>query len=401
MVLSEANSAGPASGYDLFDETPYRTIERLRAGGMGEVYLVEHRTTRRRVVAKLIHAKLGADPRLMERLRIEAQALGQLNHQNIVRVIGFERTRTQRPFLVMEYLEGRTLADEIAARGPLPVHEAVSYACQALSALAAAHEKGLVHRDIKPDNLFVCPLPDGRSCLKLLDFGVVRVLPGSDAVRPLPPDYRTRTGAVVGTPRFVSPEGAEGRPVDARADLYALGLVLYAMLVGRGPFDHLEGDHVLIAAHVAEEPEPPSRFAREPLPPELDRAVLKALSKDPDQRFQSAEEFQGFLEHVSELLRRPQGWLETTVFRPGEEPNVPAHLVARGRLGPNAANAPATPTTHIRSAEPAPPENAASPEAAAPTLVLSPVAAVIVCIVAALVVGLATVGLAGLVWGTG
>src|SRR5215204_3471366 len=134
MAFSDGNPGEAPSEYDVFEGTPYRTIRRLRAGGMGEVFLVEHRTTRRAVVAKLIHATLASDPRLMERLRIEAQALARLNHQHIVKVIGFEKTRTQRPFLVMEYLEGRTLADELAVAGPPSVLEAVSFACQLLSA---------------------------------------------------------------------------------------------------------------------------------------------------------------------------------------------------------------------------------------------------------------------------
>lgn len=314
MALPQGTSAGLALGLDLFEGTAYRTIRRLRAGGMGEVFLVEHRTTGRRVVAKLIHAKLAADPALMERLRIEAQSAAQLDHEYVVKILAFEQTRTGRPFLVMEYLEGRTLAEELAARGPLPVLEAVSFACHLLSALTAVHEKGLVHRDIKPDNLFVCPGSDGAGCLKLLDFGVVRVMPGSHAVEPLPHDFRTRTGVVVGTPRFVSPEGAMGQPVDPRGDLYAAGLALYIMLVGRGPFDHFDGEQMLLTAHATEDPAAPSVLANEPVPPVLDRIVLKALAKQPLDRFQTADEFRAALESVADLLRRPSGWLHTTAF---------------------------------------------------------------------------------------
>jgi len=121
MALSQGISARPTPGLDLFEGTPYRAIRRLRAGGMGEVFLVEHRTTGRKVVAKLIHAKLAAEPALMERLRIEAQSAAQLDHEYVVKILAFEQTRAGRPFLVMEYLEGRTLAEELAARGPLPV----------------------------------------------------------------------------------------------------------------------------------------------------------------------------------------------------------------------------------------------------------------------------------------
>lgn len=314
MALPQSLGLEPNPGDDLFEGTPYRAIERLRAGGMGEVFLVEHRATRRRVVAKLIHAKLASDPRLMERLRIEAQSLAELDHHHIVRILGLDKTRTHRPFIVLEHLEGRTLADELKQAGPPHVLEALSFASHLLSALAAAHEKGLVHRDIKPDNIFLCSMTDGRRFLKLLDFGVVRVMPGSDAVQPMPYDLRTNTGVVVGTPRYVSPEGARGEDVDPRADLYSVGLVLYAMLVGRGPFDHLEGDDRLLHAHALVTPEPPSRYALEPIPQELDRAVLKALSKNAADRFQTADEFQACLVQIADFVTRPAGWLETLAF---------------------------------------------------------------------------------------
>ena len=314
MALPQSVGPETMPGDDLFEGTAYRAIERLRAGGMGEVFLVEHRATRRRVVAKLIHAKLASDPRLMERLRIEAQSLAELDHYHIVRILGLDKTRTHRPFIVLEHLQGRTLADELKVAGVPHVLEALSFASHLLSAVGAAHEKGLVHRDIKPDNIFLCSLPDGRRFLKLLDFGVVRVMPGSQAVEPMPHNLRTNTGVVVGTPRYVSPEGALGEDVDPRADIYSVGLVLYSMLVGRGPFDHLEGDDRLLRAHALDAPEPPSRYAVEPIPQELDRAVLKALAKDPDHRFQTADEFQACLIQIADSVRRPAGWLETMAF---------------------------------------------------------------------------------------
>jgi len=315
MALTQGTAAD-FSGYDPFEGTAYRVVRRLRAGGMGELYLVEHRGTGRQVVAKLLHPRLATDGRLAERLRIEAQAAAQINHHNVVKVIGIDRTKSAQLFIVMEYLQGRTLAEQMAAEGVPHVFEAVAFACQLLSALQATHAKGLVHRDIKPDNVFIVQPPEGPRYLKLLDFGVARVMPGSTAVDPLPQGFETRTGVVVGTPRFVSPEGAMGQPVDPRADLYSAGLVLYIMLAGRGPFDHFEGDHLVLTAHAAEDPEPPSRLATEPVPPELDRAVLKALAKDPEQRFQTAQEFCDVLHGIAGLLQEPTGWLETSGFDP-------------------------------------------------------------------------------------
>jgi serine/threonine-protein kinase len=406
MALPQSLGPEPIAGDDLFEGTPYRAIQRLRAGGMGEVFLVEHRATQRRVVAKLIHAKLASDPRLMERLRIEAQSLAELDHYHIVRVLGLDKTRTHRPFIVLEYLEGRTLADELKAVGAPHVLEALSFASHLLSAVGAAHEKGLVHRDIKPDNIFLCSLQDGRRFLKLLDFGVVRVMPGSEAVAPLPHDLRTNTGVVVGTPRYVSPEGALGEDVDPRADLYSVGLVLYAMLVGRGPFDHLEGDDRLLRAHALEAPEPPSRYALEPIPQELDRAVLNSLAKDPDDRFQTADEFQACLIQIADSVRRPAGWLETLAFDASgmlDRPIENAETSAPPSSSPAAGltqSAPGTPTlqTHedpprqVIDVQPQARERRPKPRRLG-------VAAVALFLVGMLIAGLAVVGLVTIIQG--
>jgi serine/threonine protein kinase len=274
------------------------TVDRLGSGGMGEVYVVEHRELGKRFVAKILHERFGDDPRLIDRMRVEAQALGCLNHRNIVTVTGFETTEEGRPFIVMEQLRGRTLASELLARRSLPIDEALGYVSQTLSALAAAHELGLIHRDIKPENLFLHEAPAGPRIVKVLDFGVARVLPGISADSPPPLTNPTETGMIVGTPRFLSPEGAMGRRVDERADIYAVGLLLYEMLAGRGPFDHLGNDALVLTAHASDEPEPPSRFAEQPIPEELDRLILKALSKQPERRFSSAFEFERALSAV-------------------------------------------------------------------------------------------------------
>ncbi len=405
MALPQTSGPEPAAGDDLFEGTPYRAIERLRAGGMGEVFLVEHRATGRRVVAKLIHAKLAADARLMERLRIEAQSLAELDHYHIVRILGLDKTRTHRPFLVLEYLEGQTLADELKTSGVPHVLEALSFASHLLSAVGAAHEKGLVHRDIKPDNIFVCSLQDGRRFVKLLDFGVVRVMPGSTAVAPMPQDLRTNTGVVLGTPRYVSPEGALGEEVDPRADLYSVGLVLYSMLVGRGPFDHWEGDDGLLHAHAREAPEPPSRYALEPIPLELDRAVLKALAKNPDERFQTADEFQACLVQIADSVRRPAGWLETLAFDASgmlapasEEPQ-----------GPPPSEVAAVAAIALRPSDHAPGANKPPSKSALEVAVRPPeprrgrrgsVGAVVLFVAGMLIAGLAVIGLVTIVQGT-
>ncbi len=314
-MLSEGSPQAPgAEPAELFGGAPYRTVQRLTAGGMGDLYVVEHQLLQRTFVAKVLQENFARDDGLLDRFRLEAQALGRLNHPHIVSVTDVGTTTDGRPYMLLEHLEGRTLDEELGERGRLPVREALQYAEQLLSALSAAHAISIVHRDIKPSNLFLCNRPDGSRVLKVLDFGIARVMPRAVPRTPRPLAAPTDTGVVMGTPRFVSPEGAVGRRVDERADLYAASLVLYTMLVGRGPFDHISGHMSLLTAHARAEPQPPSHYAEEPVPPELDRAVLKGLEKDPEKRYQTAEEFREILRHLSELLARPTGWLVTTVF---------------------------------------------------------------------------------------
>jgi serine/threonine-protein kinase len=286
---------------------------------MGELIVAEHRELGREFVVKLLHQRLSGDLQLVDRVRVEAQSLGRLNHPNIVSVVGFGYAADGRPYIAMEYLRGRTLTEELAARR-LTAAESVAYARRILSALGAAHALGIVHRDVKPDNIMLAERPEG-TVLKVLDFGMALVLPGVSSGAPQPLSFPTDTGVVVGTPRFVSPEAARGEEVDARADLYSVGLVLFLMLAGRGPFDHLKGTDRLLSAQAASEPDLPSKFAAEPLPAELDAAVRKALAKRPEDRYQSADEFERELERVSELLKGPESWSPGTspAVAPGSE----------------------------------------------------------------------------------
>lgn len=331
-----------AENRDIFANSPYRTVRPLAAGGMGELFIVEHRELGRKFVAKVLQNEFRDDPTLMDRFRLEAQALGRLEHPHIVSVVNLGTTVDGRPYIVLEQLTGRPLSVELKARGRLPVREALSWAVQILSALEAAHGIGIVHRDIKPPNLFLCDGPKGTRILKVLDFGVARVLPEAPASAPMPLSVPTENGAVVGTPRFVSPEGAIGRRVDERADIYGVALVLYTMLAGRGPFDHLRGRANLFSAHASQAPEPPSFYADEPISAELDRVVLKALAKDPEDRFQTAAEFRVALDGFADLLGLPAGWLETTLFvrqkltPPADAEHAPKQVGASEPEGANA-----------------------------------------------------------------
>lgn len=284
--------------------TPYRPLRRLGRGGMGEVIEAAHVGLDKPVVVKLLHRDLNREPRIVERMRIEAQSLARLAHPNLVTVTDFGQTAEGRTFLVMERLYGRTMREELAARGALPVLEAVDFVEQALAGLAAAHGAGIVHRDVKLDNLFVCdPDARGRRVVKVLDFGIAKVVaPRDDGRAPAPSLYQTEEGVLVGTPRYMSPEQASGLAVDARTDVYAAGAVLYTLLAGRGPFEHVKPLHDLLRAHAVEVPLPPSCYAPRPIPPELERAIMRALEKRPELRFPSAAAFGAELSRIAAAL---------------------------------------------------------------------------------------------------
>lgn len=289
----------------LLDGTPYRFVATVGRGGMGEVVEAEHVELGKRVVVKLLHGPLTRRPDLVDRLRLEAQSLARLSHDNLVAVFDRGVTRAGRPYLVMDRLVGRTLRVELAQRGgTLPASEAVEIGRQALAGLAAAHAVGVVHRDVKLDNIFVCDGPtSGRRRIKVIDFGIAKVV-GTDPLTPDPLAWPTDDGVALGTPRFFSPEQARGERVDARADVYAMGLVLYVLLAGRGPFDHERALYALSEAHARREPLPPSRFAPQRVPPRLERAVMRALRKRADERFPSAIAFAAELASIAVELER-------------------------------------------------------------------------------------------------
>ncbi len=263
-------------------------IERLIGqGGMGRVYAAVQREVGSRVAVKVLNEEYSRDPELAERFFAEARAVNLVAHDNIVSVLDLVRLPNGRPVIVMELLEGETLRELVRAK-PTPLGAIVHVMIEVLSALVAAHAVGIVHRDLKPDNILV--LPSGRA--KVLDFGIAKLISAQPGQTP-----RTRTGALVGTPEYMAPEQISGRPVDARTDIYAAGIVLYEAMTGRRPFEG-DSDFEVMRAHVDEQPAP-ARSRRAEIPVEVEAVIMRALAKAPADRFASATEMANALQAAS------------------------------------------------------------------------------------------------------
>jgi eukaryotic-like serine/threonine-protein kinase len=310
----------------------YQIEASIGSGGMAEVYRGFDPVLSRTVAIKVLSPQFARDSSFVQRFRREAQAAARLNHPNIVGVYDTGQDDGTQ-FIVMEFIEGRTLGDFLAlGRRPTPV-QAAEIAQKICSALAAAHAQGVIHRDIKPGNVMVTR--DGT--VKVMDFGIARVLG---------PETAPQTSAVLGTASYLSPEQAQGEPVDARTDIYSLGAVLYEMLTGRPPFT---GDSPVSVAYkqVNESPAAPSSLNPD-VPARLDAVVMKALSKNPANRYQTAEEFSTDLARViagqdveatpllaaaggdaTQVISRPP---QTAVLPPPEEPEGSGRKVWLGIL---------------------------------------------------------------------
>lgn len=277
----------------------YEVLRLLGEGGMGQVYLVRHLSLDRRFAMKVLRRDLARDADLAARFIDEARATASIHHPNVVAITDFGRLADGVPYFVMEHLEGETLGRVIKAGGSIPAARAVRILEQVASALGAAHDAGIVHRDLKPDNVFlVGGMRDGASAddVRLVDFGAAKIV-GSSRV--------TRQGVVFGTPHYMSPEQAGGHPVDHRADVYALGVILYEMFTGRVPF---EADTYMgvLTQHMFVQPVPPSRIAPRSELGALEALTLRCLAKKPEERFASMLEFAEELGNVSRLPGAPR-----------------------------------------------------------------------------------------------
>lgn len=279
----------------------YRIQHALGEGGMGIVYLAEHVAMRKTVALKVLHPDSSQNAEVVTRFEREAIAAASIDHQNVAAAIDFGALPDGSFFLVLEYVPGRSLRVEIEA-GPLPPARSLAIMRGIVAGLAAAHARGIVHRDLKPENVMLTERDGNADFVKVLDFGIAKL---EERAEPTAPTSRplTRIGAIMGTPNYMSPEQAIGQPCDARADIYALGVVFYEMLTGSCLFD---GDPILVlAAHVTTPPPPLPPEILAALGPHAEEVFDKLLAKSPEERYQSAVEFATALEllgeHVSPL----------------------------------------------------------------------------------------------------
>jgi serine/threonine protein kinase len=313
FVCAECGSSQLVQGHCPADGTPlspigedvllgmtigvYRVARLLGIGGMGRVYKGVHPTIGSRVAIKVLSRECSDRRDLVDRFFAEAKAVNLIRHESIVNVLDLAMLPDGRPYIIMEYLDGAPLAaiieHAVQVQAPLPLGGIARLAAEVLDALAAAHTKGIVHRDLKPDNVFVAP--SGRP--KVLDFGIAKLSDVNNA--------STRTGSLLGTPHYMSPEQAAGRVVDHRADIYAIGVILFECATGRKPF-LAEALFDLLRMHV-EVPPPSPRALRPDMPPELEHVILTALAKPPDQRFSTAMAMSVALQHATSQLS-PEHW---------------------------------------------------------------------------------------------
>ncbi|MBX3271291.1 MAG: serine/threonine protein kinase [Sandaracinaceae bacterium] len=285
----------------------FRIARELGEGAMGVVYRAERVGEPGAAAVKVLNEDCSAQPDLRERFEREARALFGLSHPHILDVQDFGMTPDHRPYLVMELLEGQTL-EEMVEGSILPPEQALALGRQVLEGLAFAHSQGVLHRDLKTENVFVSRRGDGTYHAKLLDFGLVKFV---DDERWGLGRKLTVMGSVMGSPAYMSPEQATGGQVDARADVYSAGVVLYELVTGRWPFEH-ESRSEMMRAHLLEPP-PPVAGAREGLEcrPELEQLIHKALAKDADERFTDAREMLAALDAIP----APAAWLRVEAGR--------------------------------------------------------------------------------------
>ena len=346
----------------------YRIEKQLGEGGMGTVYIGVHEAIGKKVAIKCLNPEMAANRSVVERFKREARAATAAGNEHIIDVTDMGELPDGAPYIVMELLEGRELADLLDTVGPLPIGRAVTIMLEVCDALAAAHTKGIVHRDLKPENIFLVRRKRNPDFVKVLDFGIARfnepaTIGGGKNL--------TATGMTIGTPHYMSPEQAQGLPgVDLQTDIYALGVILYEMLAGERPFN-AETFPLLIVAIVTNDA-PLIRMVRPDVPEGLDAAIQKCLAKDPEHRWTSVDELAEAIEPYASMMDTPRvsRTSKRPTSRPGSAPDDNATRV--GSKTPDPAEKRVAPTQEgvaggLGPIAPTPKPKSAPGVAAAPT----------------------------------
>jgi serine/threonine-protein kinase len=316
----------------------YRVERVLGAGGMGVVVAAHHIQLDEKVALKFLHPDAVGNAEALARFEREARAAVKIKSEHVARVLDVAQLENGAPYMVMEYLEGGDLSGVLQKQGRLPVAQAVDFVLQACEAIAEAHSLGIVHRDLKPSNLFCIRRRDGQLSIKVLDFGISKLTGVDGAASGSRNMSMTKTTSVVGSPVYMSPEQMQSsKGVDARTDIWSLGIILYELLTGRVPFD---ADTVTeLAIRVATEPTPPLSGMTPPLPPGIEQAIVRCLEKSRERRFQNVAELaaalvefgspraRASLERIGGML----GLAETVLLAPQAAPSPPSTAVTRSR----------------------------------------------------------------------
>ena len=313
------------------DNGEFIVVDRIGSGGMGSVYKAEQPSMNRMVAIKVLHPRFVTRDDLVARFRREARAMSQLSHPNTARVYKYGALDDGSVYFVMDYLEGRNLAAEVRENGPMPPERALRLMVQVCGALEEAHRAGIVHRDLKPENIFLTLQGGTTDFPKVLDFGLAKM---SEKQMGNGSMMFTQQGMVFGTPEFMSPEQAQGEPLDHRSDIYSLALILYELITGKLPFD-AKTPLDIMKAHVREAPIPLSqRVSGKPFWPELEVVMNKALAKQPSDRYETAAQFgEALLNCLPKHVEPPAPAAKRTSRRPTAEP-VSASSIAPKSAAP-------------------------------------------------------------------